>query len=131
MSVVLTKAQREELKALSKEVFGSSSRYQKLMGKGYMEMLTEELSEIVPGEKEGDPDVEKMVKIPVKTADGALQYVQKYHTAESVKAYMEQCRVTIEKFKADMAKKEVEEKAKKEQVQANMEAHQKLGGSAL
>lgn len=126
----LTREQREEFKALSKEVFGSSSRYEKLMIRGYDELITEEISEIVPGE-DGKPDTERMVKVPVKRADGALQYAKKYHTADSVMAYMKQCKITLDLFKAQMAAKEANEKAAKEQEEANKQAHQELGGSAV
>lgn len=127
---VLSRAQREELKELSKEVFGASSRYAKLMSTGYHEMVTEEISEIVPGE-DGKPDTERMVKVPVKTASGALQYVQKYHTADSVMAYMIQCKVILDKFKADMAKKQADEAAAKAQEEANKKTHEELSGSAV
>lgn len=126
----LNRTQREELKALSKEVFGASSRYSKLINQGYSELVTEEISEIVPGE-DGKPDTERMVQVPVKRADGALQYIHKYHTEESVMEYMKQCKVTLDNFKAQMAKKAADEQAKKAQEEANKKAQEELSGSAV
>lgn len=126
----LNRAQREELKALSLEVFGSSSRYQKLMNNGYSELVTEEIDEIVPG-VDGAEDTVKKVKIPVKREDGALQYVTKYHTAESVKEYMLDLKKKQEEFKALMEKALAEQKARQEEQKAANAVQDQAGGSAL
>lgn len=126
----LTRAQREELGALSQEVFGASSRYKKLMDQGYDELVTEELDEIVPGEN-GAPDTTRQVKVPIKREDGAFQSVRKYHTAESVKTYMLERKEMIDQIKAQL-KKQQEEAAAKKAVEAQAKlVHESLVGSAV
>lgn len=122
---------REELNALSKELFGTSSKWQKLLNSGYSEVVTEEVTEYVPGEKDGDEGITRTVRVPVKRADGAPQSVVKRHTVESVKAYMLDRKEAMEKFKAMLQKQQDEQKAKKEQEDANRKAHEELSGSAL
>lgn len=100
------------------------------MNEGFSEMVTEEISEIVPGE-DGKPDTERMVKVPVKRADGAMQFVQKYHTFESVLVYMKACKVTLDNFKVQMAQKAADEKAAKEQEETNKKVQEELSGSAV
>lgn len=119
--------ERKELEALSKEVFGSSTKYKKFMEQGFQELVTEEIDDIVPSTKDGEPDTVKKVKVPVKRADGALQYVTKYHTKESIRLFMLIGKEQIDKLKADIERKKQEEEAKKtaERVQED------VGGSAV
>lgn len=126
----LTRAQREELKALSLEVFGSSSKYSKLLNEGHSELVTEEIDEIVPGEN-GAPDTVKQVKVPVKRADGALQYVIKRYTYESVKELMLELKKKKEEFEAMVKKMNEEQAAKQAQAKLEKEVQEAAGGSTL
>jgi hypothetical protein len=78
----ITREQREQLKALSTEVFGVASKYQKLYDQ--KELVTSKTVEIVPGEN-GQPDTTKEVEVPVLYNDnGVKQYRMKYRSTEEV-----------------------------------------------
>jgi hypothetical protein len=97
----MKKAERKEIDLLSKHVFGSASRWQKLVGKGYNELVSEEVEETVPPEKEGDEPTTQKVRKPVLKND-TLQYVKKFHTVDSVLEYMVE-----EKKKLDVLREEI------------------------
>jgi hypothetical protein len=122
---------RDELSALSKEVFGASSRWQKLMNDGVQELLTEEVTELVPGEKEGDEPTERKVWVPVKRSDGALQYSIKRYTLEEVHAYMLDLKKKFEEFQEQVRKIQEEAKKKKEQEELEKALQVQASGSAL
>lgn len=133
----ISKNVRKELDALSKEVFGTSSRWQKLVNKGYDELVTEEVTETTPAEKEGDEPTKKQVQVPVLTASGAKQYVRKHHTVESVKEFLGVQKIQLDLVRKQIAQLQEEAKAKQEEEKAKKEAedrakqiHQQLSGSA-
>ena len=78
---------REELNALSQEVFGASSRWQKLLNKGYSKLVTVEVLETVPSEKEGEEPQTVKVTRPV-LLNGVPQSTQERHTEESIREAM-------------------------------------------
>lgn len=135
---MLNKKERKELDNLSKEVFGSSSRWQKLIGKGYTELVTKEVTETVPPEKEGDEPTTKTVQVPVKTESGADLYVTKYYTPKSVKKFMEEQKVALEDLRRQIEKLQEEQVKLQEQQQKKREAEEtakkinsQMGGSAV
>lgn len=73
---------RKELDALSKEVFGASSRWKRFV-EGVMEPLTKTIVEVVPGEN-GAPDTTKETKV-LDTIRGVKQSVIKRYTLEETK----------------------------------------------
>lgn len=79
---------RQELNALSKEVFGASSRWQKLVNKGYSKLLTEEVEETIPADENGENGGIQMIAKPVLRKDGATQSTLEHHTVDSVKELM-------------------------------------------
>lgn len=100
----ISRAERKELDLLSKDVFGSSSRWQKLVGKGYEVMVTEEVEETVPPEKEGDEPTKRKVQAPVLSPTGGHQYVMKYHTIESVLEFMTEQKKQLDVLRAQLQK---------------------------
>lgn len=122
---------KEELNALSKEVFGSSSRWQKLVDKGHEELVMEEIAEYVPSEKEGEQGTERKVKVPVKTSFGALQYVIKRYTVDSIKEYMIERKIQMEELSKEIARRQEEYRVQKEQEKLANKVHEELHGSAL
>src|SRR5580693_10476931 len=100
----ITRAERKELDLLSKDIFGSSSRWQKLINKGYDEMVTEEVEETVPAEKEGEEPTKRMVKVPVLAPNGTHKFVRKYHTIESVLEFMVEQKKQLDIVRAQIAK---------------------------
>jgi len=127
----LTRNQREELNALSQDVFGSSSRWQKLITKGQVEQVTEDLDEVLPGQKEGDADIIKKVKISVRREDGSALSVTKHHTVESVREYMLERKEQLTTLRAEIARLQAEAEAKKAQEKLVSEVQSSAGGSAV
>ena len=125
---------RVRLNALSKEVFGASSRWQKLVNHGYLELVTREVEEIVPADKNGENGGINVVQVPVLTASGAKQSVIKNHTVESVEAYMLDLKSKREVFYARLATMQAEQRAAQEAATASealsREVHAKAAGSA-
>ena len=134
---MVSKKERKELDELSKNVFGSSSRWQKLIGKGYTEQVMKDVVETVPPEKEGDEPTTRTVQVPVKTESGMDLYVTKYHTTESVKKYMEEQKEVLEKLRVQIKEmqenqKRLEEDQKRQQQEQEIakQIHRQMGGSA-
>lgn len=121
---------RLELDALSKDVFGASSRWQKLINKGYTELVTKEVTETVPAEKEGDAPTTKQVQVPVLTEFGAKQSVVKYHTVESVREFLLKQKATLDQIR-DMMKQQHEEALAKKATEENAKKlNEEFSGSA-
>lgn len=125
-----TREQREELKALSKEVFGVSSRYQKLYQ--YDKVLTQKITETVPG-VDGAPDTEKEVEVPIyaKGTTKVKQSVRKYRSTEEVLELLRSFKAKRDEFLAQMKAQQEAAKAKKEQDAAAEKLKEELTGSAL
>lgn len=108
----ITRKDREELNALSKEVFNVSSKWQKFF-RGVPELVTKTVKETVPGDN-GAPDTEKEVVVPV-LLDGAKQYKTKAYSIED-------CR----KLLLDAKKRRDEYLAKIKEQQALAEVQKKV-----
>jgi len=133
----ITKLQRNELDGLSKTLFGSSSQWQKLVDKGYDELVTEEVEETVPAEKEGEEPAKRMVKVPVLSPGGSKQYIRKYHTLESVVEFMKEQKIQWDAMMkarteliAKIDKENAEKKAKEDAEALAKQVHSGVSGSA-
>lgn len=125
-----TREQREQLKALSTEVFGKSSRYQKLYE--YDHVKTHKIKETVPGEN-GAPDTEVEKEVPLMAAGTTKvrQSVRKYRTTEEVLQLMLDFKAKRDEYLAQVKKAQDEQKAKKEADEQARKIQEQLGGSAL
>lgn len=121
-----TREQREQMKALSTEVFGKSSRYQKMFV--YNDVLTHEVDEVVPG-VDGAEDTTKKVRVPL-LYNGSKQSRQKYRTVEQVIQLLQEFKAKRDEFMAQM-KAQQEAAAAKEAELAAKKLQEELGGSAL
>lgn len=121
---------REALKALSKEVFGASSRYEKLFE--YDHVLTHKVKETVPGEN-GAPDTEREVEVPLmaKGTTKVKQSVRKYRSVEEVMQVMLDFKAKRDAFIAEMKAQQEAAKAKQEADAKAKKLQDDLGGSAL
>ena len=126
----LTKDEKVELGALSREVFGSSSKWLKMIDKGVTELVTEEVTEFVPSADEDGEGTTRQVNVPVKAKNGALQYRIKRHTVDSIKSNMLTLKAQIEAFKTVLAKMRAEQDAAKAASELADKVHQHVGGSA-
>lgn len=93
---------RKEMEELSKQVFGSRSKYKKYVDNGYPEMLMKNITEIVPG-KDGAPNTEKKTQVHVLDENGVKQIHIKRFTLESIKAYMLEIKAKQDEYKKQMA----------------------------
>ena len=124
----LTRNEKEELNALSKDVFGSSSRWQKLVDRGSMELVTEKVTEFVPAEISENEGTTREVQVPLKRKDGANQYAVKRHTVESIREYMVQRKTMLDQVRAEVKRLQDEAKAKEELIK---KVGDELQGSAI
>lgn len=145
-----TAEERAELERLSTKVFsrfnpftgtfspGPSSRWQTLLKRGTTELVTEEVTEYVPEEKNEAGEVikaEEMVKHqqPVKYmgAEKSTISTVKRFTVQSLIAELKEREVKHDEFvaKLEQAKKEQEEKRKQELLAKQVQ--ESVGGSAL
>jgi hypothetical protein len=124
----LNRNQREELKALSREVFGAANRWQKLVEHGYQEPLTETATEYVPGEKEGDEGTVRQIQVPVKHEGKVPMQVTKRYTVDSIREYMLERKKMLEMVREQMKKNQEEAKAKEALLS---KVNEELQGSAV
>ena len=118
------------LNALSKEVFGASSRWQKLVNKGFTQVVTEESKEMTP--TEADPSVleEKIVTVPVRAKSGGIVSTTKRHTVESVYKLMLDLKARRDAYLARVkAHREAQEKLKAEEA-LRKSVQEQISGSA-
>lgn len=121
---------RQELNALSKEVFGTSSRWQKLVNNGHLELLTCEVSETIPSDVAGvEPTVQKVSK-PILTDSGARQSVNKRYTVESVRELMLGIKEKRDAHAEKMKTLQAEAKAAQEKAELIKKIHADAAGSA-
>jgi hypothetical protein len=120
---------REAMKALSKEIFGSESRYKKLFE--YDHVLTQKVKETVPGEN-GQPDTEREVEVPIyaKGTKNVKQSVRKYRSVEEVFQLLLDFKAKRDAFIAQMKQQQEEAKAKAEQDAKLRKVQDELAGSA-
>lgn len=122
-----SREQREKLKALSLEIFGKSSRYQKLFE--YDEVLTHKVTETIPGEN-GEPDRTETKEVPT-LYNGVKQSRRRYRTAEEVLQLMLDFKAKRDEFLKQMEEQKAAAKAKKEEEARLAKIQEELGGSAL
>lgn len=123
----VSREQREQLKALSLEIFGKTSRYQKLYE--YDEVKTQTVTETVPGEN-GQPDTTKETNVPV-LFNGSKQMTRRFRTTEEVLELMLNFKAKREEFMAQMKAQQEEAKAKTDAETQAKKIQEQLGGSAL
>lgn len=125
----IKKLTRLALNSLSKEVFSSSSRWQKLVDKGYSELVTEDTTETVPAEKEGEEATIRQVTVPVLVR-GSQQFVKKFHTVESVMTFMQDRKKMMDDLRAKFEAMQEEQKRKREEADLAKKVNNALAGSA-
>jgi hypothetical protein len=93
------------------------------------------VQEYVPGETAADGTVgegfTRMVQVPVKRKDGALQSLHKRHDIKSVTVYMLQRKAQLDKIKAEIKRLQDEEKAKKDAEALAKKVNAEASGSAV
>ena len=121
---------RLKLNELSKEVFGVSSKWQKILRDGTTSVLTRTVKETVPG-KEGEEHTVKEVEVPVLTPHGAKQLVTKRYTVEDIHSMLLGYKAQLDAIKA-IQKQQLEEKTAAEaKHKALKEIHESAFGSAV
>lgn len=127
---MISRELKEELKLLSKEVLGSSSKYEKILSKGHFEPLTEEVTEYVPGDTDEDEGVVRQVKIPVNK-NGMPVSVYKKITPEELKVMLLDIKGRRDAFTAQVKQLQEEAKAKKEKEEHLQKVSRELTRSSI
>lgn len=126
----LTREQKTTFDALSKELFGASSRWVKLVKNGRYEQVTEEVTEYVPGEKEEDEGITRKVQVPVKKNGMSLSTLHRF-TVDEVESYMLRLKAQLEAFKEMIAKQKAEQEKAKAQAELTAKVQDQVAGSAI
>lgn len=126
----VSREKKEQLNALSKEIFGSSSRWVKLVDKGHTELVTEEVEEVIPADENGENGGIDMVKKPVLTASGAHQYVTKRYTVEEIEAKMNEIKTQRDVYVARLKTMQEEQRKAQEAAEVAKKVHADASGSA-
>ena len=126
----VTKEQKAELTELSKQVFGSANRWNKILDKGLPTLITRKVTEEVPGENGAEP-TKREAHVPVLTESGARQFQTVYHTPESLKEFMLSALKRQEELKAMIAKMQEEQQKNKEAEELRNKVHAELVGTAV
>lgn len=121
---------REELNALSKEVFGVPSRWQKLLRNGSKYLVTKKTTEEVPG-KDGEAPTTKEIEVPVLTEYGAKQYRQKYYTVDDIRTLLLEAKAKMDEMRATVKKQQEEQAALKAKQELEDKIKEDAQGSAL
>lgn len=112
-----------ELNALSKEVFGSTSKWRKMMEKGVAELVEEDTKKLVIKDGKEVTETVKTPKLYVGKSGGELhQHILKRYTVEEVREFMlmvkdrreqmkQAMKLAEEHRKAEAAAKQVAERA--------------------
>lgn len=128
---MISRKERLELNVLSKEVFGSASRWKKIVDRGYEEALTEEKFEDVPADENGEGGGVKTVHVPVQATNaGGVKYTTKYHTEESIRDFMLQQKAAFVQIREQIKKHQDEVNAKKAEDARIAQLNQENSGSA-
>lgn len=114
---------REEMNALSKEVFGVPSKWQKLLRKGTMNLITKEITEIIPGEEGKEPTTKKST-VAKLNEHGQKVSVQKYYTVDDIKKIMLDAKAAM-----DAARAAQEERRKQQELEKSV--HEQASGTVL
>lgn len=127
----MTRQERKELDTLSKAVFGSSSRWQKLVTYGHKEAVMEEKEEIVPPDEKGEGGGVNMVKVPVAaTKSGGVKYVTKHYTEESIKEFLLQQKKNLDDLREQINKHQEDMKAQRAEEERIKKLNAENAGSA-
>lgn len=124
-----TREQRDQMKALSQEIFGASSKWQKLYK--YDAALTLTKTETVPG-VDGAPDTTKEVEVPLYVEGTKVkQFERKYRTTQEVLDLLLSFKAKRDEYLANMKKLQAEALAKRKADEERKKLEQELSGSAL
>ncbi len=118
-----------ELNALSKEIFGSTSKWKKMIEKGVPELVEENTKKLtMNGTKEEYETVKTPVLYNGPSGNAEFhQHVLKRYTVDEVREFMLMVRDRREQMKLAMAQIEAQQKAQK----AAKEAAERASGSSI
>lgn len=123
----ITRNERDQLKALSKEVFGVSSKYQRFLD-GVSETITHEVEEEVPGEGDA-PATTRKVRVPTLSPTGSKQTRMKIYTVQETLDLLLGFKAQRDTFIKAQVDLQIEQAAKKEQEELQKKVQDELAGS--
>lgn len=126
----IPRALRNELNALSKEVFGASSRWHTLLTRGTSQVVTRKSLETIPG-KDGEEPTTKEVDVPVLTKQGTKQSVIKRYSLEEIHELLLNAKKQRDEIMAQIKQQQAEQAAAKAQEEAIKRVSEEARGSAV
>jgi hypothetical protein len=118
----------QELNQLSKEVFGSSSRWRKLVDRGVQELVEEDTTRLSP---DGAKETVKTPKMYVGPNGGELPQSQLVrYTPETIKEKMLSLKAQREQFLEKIKKQQEEQKAAKEAAETARKAEEAVASAS-
>jgi hypothetical protein len=125
----VTCAVRDQMKNLSQEIFGSTSKWQKLYK--FDETLKHTIVETIPGEGDA-PATTKEVEVPLYVEGTKVkQMVRKYRTTEEVLSLLLMFKQKRDAYIENMKKMQAEALAKRQADEAAKKLQSDFGGSAV
>ena len=125
----ISKAEREEFKVLSKELLGSSSRWQKLLDSGQTVITTKTVIQNIPA-TETTEETTKEVEV-MDLLNGTRQWHKVWHTPETLKDYLLDLKSKRDAFLEKKRLQEEEAKNEKEAAEQIEKLQEVAGGSAI
>lgn len=120
-----TREQRIQLQALSKELFGSSSKYRKLYTEKALVTHTE--TQV----RKHDDGSETAAKLQVPTLlNGVRQYKMTYRNTEQVLQLLLDAKIKLDNYRAELKKHQEDATAKKAAEETAAKLQEELSGSA-
>lgn len=120
-----TREQRLQLQALSKELFGTSSKYRKLYSE--KTLITHTETQV----RKHDDGTETTDKLQVPTLlNGVRQYKMTYRNTEQVLQLLLDAKVKLDNYRAELKKHQEEAASKKAAEETAVKLQEELAGSA-
>lgn len=122
----ITKQEREELNTLSKEIFGVSSRWQKL--ETVVKPVMREVTEEVPGENGAESTTQ--TKSVAVIENGARKLQTKINSYEDIKGILLEMKERLDNFKALQKQQALEAQVAKLKEETTKRVQEQLSGSS-
>lgn len=126
----ISKQDRDALNALCKDIFGASSKWQKMVKDGIQTIVTKEVEEVVPA-TETEPESTRKVTVPDLDETGKKRAVLKFHTVEETLTMLMDIKTKMDDQRAEQAKRRLEAEMAKKAADLQAKIHAETMGSAL
>lgn len=126
----ISRQDREALNALSTEIFGVSSKWQKMVKDGVPTVVTKEVTEEVPA-SEGVEATTRTITVPELDETGKKRSVLKFHSVEEMLTLMISIKEQRDAAIKEQAKKQLEAEMAKKAADLQAKINAEAMGSAI